>query len=337
MRGWRFIKVLLAGLLLVGTVSSPPALAQQSNTARLGITVSPVIDEFEIKPGETKIRQVKVTNPVQQVVTLYPKVLNFTTDNENGQPSFYNLNEKNTRYALSDWISFTKNGQPLNFIRVAPNENEVVDVTIKAPDDAEPGGHYGAVLFSTEPPKVNEDVSQVSVVGLIGSLMLATVPGDLHQNTIIEEFDAPTVLIDGPANFSLLFNNTGNIHSKPQGEIKIRNWSGALVSALKVNEGGGNILPESKRRFNSTWTFDWKRLGKYTATAVASYGNPEQELTSVRTFIIIPIWLMVAVGVLILLLIGWLLRRRGRNKPQVKTVIPDLPPDPKQPRRIIMR
>ncbi len=325
-------KILLVAFLLSNLVSTPQALAQTGSAARLGITVSPVTDEFTVKPGETVIRHVKVTNPVQQIVTLYPKFLNFTTDNENGQPAFYNLNEKNTRYALSDWIKPSK-----EFIRVAPNENEVVDFTITAPEDAEPGGHYGAILFSTEPPKVDNDVSQVSVVGLIGSLMLATVPGELRQNLMIEGFDAPTVLIDGPASLSLLFANKGNIHSKPQGEIKIRNWSGALVTALKVNEGGGNVLPDSKRRFDYNWGFDWKRVGKYTATAVISYGNPEKQLTSVRTFIIIPIWLLVVAGVLMLIVIGWYFRRRGKNKPQVKTVVPNVLPDPQQPRRIVMR
>lgn len=275
----RLSRFVIAAVLVAIITALPVAHAQNTSAAKLGITVSPVVDEFAIKSGETIVRQVKVTNPVQQIVTLYPKVLNFTTDNENGQPAFYSLNEKNTRYALSDWITFSK-----EFVRVAPNENEVVDVTIKAPENAEPGGHYAAVLFSTEPPQTRDDVSQVSVVGLIGSLMLATVPGDVHENTAIDEFDAPTFLINGPALFSLVFENTGNLHSKPQGEIKIRNWSGSLVTALKVNEGGGNVLPDSRRRFNDTWQFDWKRFGKYTATAVITYGDPQQSLIATRSF-----------------------------------------------------
>lgn len=335
-------KLVLAAVFLFSFVVTPLARAQNGNAARLGITVSPVTDEFSIKPGETIVRHVKVTNPVQQVVTLYPQVLNFTTDNENGQPAFYNLNEKNTRYALSDWVKFSK-----EFIRVAPNENEVVDVTISAPSNAEPGGHYGAVLFSTEPPQVNDDVSQVSVVGLIGALMLASVPGDVIQNTTIDSFDAPTVLVNGPALLSLVFNNAGNLHSKPQGEIKIRNWSGALITALKVNEGGGNVLPDSKRRFNSKWVFDWKRFGKYSATAVVTYGNPEKQMTATRTFLLVPVWLIILLALILLALVYFIFirrimrRRRGYTAPPRYTaptppVAPPTAPTPRPP-KIVMR
>lgn len=316
-------------------LSAPPTNAQTTNLNRLGVTVSPVTDEFSIKPGQTIVRQIKVTNPVGDIVTLYPQVLNFTTDNEKGQPTFYSSSEKNSRYAMSDWVSFSK-----EFIRVAPNENEVIDVTIKAPDNAEPGGHYGAILFSTGKPEVKEDVSQVSVVGLIGSLFLATVPGDILQRLTLEDYDAPHFLINPPANFSLLFSNTGNLHEKPQGEIKIRNWFGDTVSTLKVNDGGGNVLPDSKRRFEAKWAFDWHAIGRYTATAVISYGNPEQQIQSVRSFFIIPIWFIAIIGLLLLLLIGWIFRVRGRHRGTVKTVPlpPPTPPSatPKAP-RIVMR
>ncbi len=334
-------KVVLAALFIFSFIVTPLAHAQTGSASRLGITVSPVVDEFSIKPGETVVRHVKVTNPVQQIVTLYPQVLNFTTDNENGQPAFYNLNEKNTRYALSDWVKFSK-----EFIRIAPNENEVVDVTITAPENAEPGGHYGAVLFSTEPPKVSEDVSQVSVVGLIGALMLAAVPGATTQNTTIDSFDAPSILVNGPALLSLVFNNAGNLHSKPQGEIKIRNWSGALVTALKINEGGGNVLPDSKRRFNAKWVFDWKRFGKYSATAVISYGNPEKQLAATRNFFVVPVWLMVLAALIILLVIYLVVIRRAvrqRNRfspPKQRPPQPQAPPAPQpapKPPRIVMR
>ncbi len=299
-----------------------PVAAQTTSTAQFGVTVSPVTDEFNIKPGEVVTRVVKVSNPVNDLLTLYPVTLNFTTDNDKGQPKFYTLAEKSSRFAISDWISYDK-----PFIRLAAGQVDQFTYTVTAPGNAEPGGHYGAVLFSTTPPKVDPAATQVSVVGLIGSLVLATVAGALQQTTVIDQFDTPTFLVHGPAAFSLLFTNSGNVHTKPQGEIQVRNWSGTVVSALKINDGGGNILPGSSRRFGANWSFDWMRFGKYTATAAISYGNPATALSATRTFVVLPIWLII---LLILILLGliYLIIHIWRKRQLNSTTVPasSLPP-----------
>lgn len=323
-----FSTLILLSLLILPITSR----AQNSNIA--GITVTPVTDEFTVKPGGVTVRTVRVINPVSRVVTLYPQILNFHTDNENGQPVFFSEKERTTTYGLANWVTFSK-----PFLRIAPNEEEKFDLTITVPENAEPGGHYGGILFSTEEPKLSGEQTQVSVVGLVGTLLLATVPGKINQKLALEEFSAPTFLVSPPANFSLLFHNTGNVHQKPQGEIKIRNWSGASTANLAINEGGGNVLPESKRRFANEWAFNWKQMGKFTATAVATYGDPEQQASAVRVFYIIPLWLLILITVLILLVIWLIMRRRKRpTRPvYVNRIPPSPPPSQPKPPRIVMR
>lgn len=324
------VRLLVSGLLTIGLVLiGKPADAQNSAA---GITVTPVKDEFTVNPGGTSVRTVRVINPISQTMTLYPRVMDFTTDNEKGQPVFYTPKDRTSTYALSQWVTFSK-----PFIRVAPNEEEKFEVTITAPANAEPGGHYGAILFSTEEPKLDEDVSQIGVVGLVGTLLLATVPGDITEKLLLEDFDAPVFLISPPANFSARINNVGNIHSKPVGEIKIRNWSGNVVQTLKVNEGNSNVLPESKRRFDNTWEFDWKTIGKFNATLALTYGLPEQQLAASRTFIVIPLWLIIAI-VALLLIISTLIVTRRRKRAKLKEYVNTIPPQqvqPRPPRRII--
>lgn len=330
---FRSLIVLVCCLSLIW-IKADSTQAQDAQLDRIGITVSPVIDEFTIKPGTSVQRIIKITNPVRDVVTLYPLALNVYTDNEDGKPKFYTLQEKNSRYALSNWVSFSK---PV--IKIAPGEFEQFELTVAAPSDAEPGGHYGAILFSTEEPKLNQNKSEVAVVGLIGTLVLATVPGDIKQNTYIEDFTGPRFLIKAPANFSLLFTNRGNVHSKPQGEIKIRNWFGDAASILKINESAGNVLPESKRRFNSSWQFNWKAFGKYTANVLVTYGNPEQQLSAQRSFYIIPPWFFASIGVILLILI-WLLVRRKRQKKLTANYAESMPGQLRQgpkPNRPIIR
>jgi len=325
MRGGRALKYGVLSLLLL-LLTAAPLKAQNA----AGITVTPVVDTFNVTPGQTVTRSVRVINPVTRPLTLYPRILDFHTDNENGQPQFYSIKEKNSPYAMSTWATFSK-----PFLRVEPNEEEPFDVTITAPVDADPGGHYAAILFSTEEPKLDQDVSQIGVVGLVGTLLLATVPGAIDQRLILQDFTGPRFLISPPANFTTLFSNLGNVHIAPSGEIKIRNWSGDITKTLAINEGGGNVLPESKRRFENTWQFDWKAFGKYTATAVAYYGSPEQQLTATRSFFVLPLWLIIAVTVLVILLAAWISRRRRQKPATVLTNTLPTPPAPKSPRYVM--
>ena len=291
---------LLLAILTIGLLLPANSFAQNENSTKdVGITVSPITDEFTIKPGEVTTRVIQVVNPNDRVVTLYPHVLNFNTDNENGQPVFFSGNDESKNYTLSSWVTFS---QP--FVRIAKNEIQLVEVTIAAPSEAEPGGHYGAVLFSTEKPSLDGDEpGKVGVVGLVGTLLLASVPGDLVEKLDIDQFGAPFITFAPPFNTSVTFKNSGNIHLKPTGEITIKNWSGNQSGFININEGGGNVLPESRRKFDGEWRFDPLRsFGLYTLTLRATYGGTPSEIVATKKVLIVPVWLIIA----ILLLASWI-------------------------------
>lgn len=304
------MKRLLIALGLILAISILP-VGSKAQLAGLGLTISPVTDEFSLEAGRSIEREFRIINPTAQTATFYPVILNFTTDNTEGKPIFYSSNEKHSRYSMSEWVSFER---PL--VRLAPGEVDTFNITVSAPKDAEPGGHYSALFFSTEEPKFSGDSSQVGVVGLIGSLMLANVPGEITQKLEIEEFSVPSIAFKSPINTSLLFNNPGNTHQKPVGEIKVRNWSKRYVTAIPINAGGGNVLPESRRAFNATWSYDSSKLGLYSLTAVVTYGSPLQTIQLERKVLIIPAWFIV----LVVLLLLFVLRRRLLKvfKPKVR-------------------
>lgn len=306
----RLLTIILLALIISPSISSAQAQSQPDDT--VGITVTPITDEFTISPGEIKSRTISVINPGTEVITLYPRALDFTTDNENGQPAFFESNDESMSYTLSRWMRFDR-----EFIRVAANEEEHFEVVIQAPKDAEPGGHYGTVLFSTEKPKeVNDQTTKVSVVGLVGTLLLATVPGDVSEQLEIEQFNVPRIVFGSPANVDLLFKNSGNIHVKPKGEIIIRNWSGNQTKVLPVNEGNGNVLPESRRKFSQSWQFSLGNIGLYRVTAQLTYGTNPQTLTATRQIIILPYWVILAVVVLAALIILLVIKLRRARQPK---------------------
>jgi hypothetical protein len=282
-----------------------PTFAQSGGA--IGVTVSPITDEFSIKPGQVVSRTIQVINPNDRVITLYPVVLDFNTDNENGQPVFFKAGDESRNYTLSSWITFDR-----EFLRIAKAEQELVKITIAAPADAEPGGHYGAVLFSTEKPELREtNDAEVSVVGLVGTLFLASVPGKVVEKLELEQFNLPLIALSPPVRTEAVFKNSGNVHVKPKGDIAVKNWSGNQVGTIEINAGSGNVLPESRRRFDGEWAFKpLTSFGLYSFSLSATYGKTPTELTATRKVLVIPYWLIV----LLVAVAAWLGYRFWRKR-----------------------
>ncbi len=317
----RSVAAVLAALFL----TVPGAFAQSlnlSNPDSVGIQVSPVVDDFEIQPGQTVEREMEISGLTQRSVTYFPIVMNFEADKTTGKPVFLSENERFSKYSLSTWVAF-----PQETITIEPGENEVLRYTVTAPSDATPGGHYGAILLSTEAPKFDEEGILVGVVGLIGTLALATVPGDITEQLIISEFTSPTLLFAPPANFSVTISNLGNVHLRPEGGITIRNWFGKQVKFLQINEGAGAILPESQRQFDNAWQFSWSAIGRYTANLSMNYGSG-LSIAELRVFYIIPYWLLIVLAFIIAGIFAGKIIMAKRRKREL------LQPPP--PRRIVM-
>jgi len=322
----RYIAWLLVAIFSVAVPFS--VLAQTKNLTSkdaAGIQVSPVVDEFNISPSVVEKRSITIDGLTNNTLRYYPIVLNFEADKKTGEPVFLDDSERLSRYALSSWVSFNETS-----FTVGPGEKKVIDYTVTAPADASPGGHYGAVLFSTEKPKLNDEGVLVGVVGLIGTLVLATVPGDITEQLLVTEFISPAILFAPPANFKTVVGNNGNVHARVNGGITIRNWFGRQSTYLNVNESKNAILPESQRTYDNAWQFNWLAIGRYTANLSLQYGD-NKSLAELRTFYVIPYWFILLVALLIIGFVGkkvWGGRRR-KTKHQ--------PPSPPRPsRRIVM-
>ena len=315
----RIVLGLLVTVFFIAQSSFVLAQENLNNENSIGIQVSPVIEEFDIDKGETLAKSIVINGLTKQTVTYFPVALNFEADPETGKPVFLDIDEKFGKYSLSEWVNFDEK----SFI-LLPGKEKTINYTVTAPSNASPGGHYAAVLFSTEKPEFDESGNFVGIVGLIGTLVLATVPGAITENLILTEFIGPTILFKPPADFLIRIGNNGNVHLRPAGGITIRNWFGEQVNFLEVNQSDGAILPESQRRFDSRWNFNWLTVGKYTANLSLSYGDGKS-LAGLRTFYVIPYWLIIAIAGIIIL---WLGKRYLHKRPKKQPLQP--------PRRRVM-
>lgn len=235
------------------------------------ITITPPKFELFANPGESVTEQIRVRNDSEFPVTYGILLEDFSTAGEEGQVVLEEPN--NTNYSLARWIEPESKDLVLQ-----PGEERPITFTINIPKDAEPGGHYASLLFTTggEPMPGAASVSQ-----RVGSLILLRVSGNVSETASIESFTIPSYSQKGPVIFTLRVKNEGNVHIRPKGTIIVTNLFGKKVDEIPLN--GANVIPGAIRKMETEWSRE-NLLGIYTATMVATYGQQNIPLTAATRF-----------------------------------------------------
>ena len=237
----------------------------------LALSVTPPFTQMVLTPGEVFRSYVKVVNVNPYELTVYATPVNFSSSDEEGSPKFIplvgNPVDKDT---FAGWIDVSQ--API----VIPREStQEVPFTINVPGNAQPGGHFAAILIGTRPPKDGANI--VHTAQVVTSLFLARVAGDVHEEGQIRELTAENSYSGTPrTEFSLRFENSGNVYLQPQGDITIYNMWGTERGFVPINQSSnfGNVLPKSIRKFSFIWegTPSFTDIGRYKAIATLSFG-----------------------------------------------------------------
>lgn len=302
--------------------------------AAKAITVSPPIIEFDARPGDTIVDTIKLYNETLESQTLTGSVQTFKALNETGAPSFLSPEESTD---LATWLRLDESQ-----VTLGADERKDILFSINVPKDAEPGGHFAGILWTPSGAKSVEG-SGVGITVKTGTLILVRVAGDINEAGRLVGFTADKSSYNYlPANFSVRFENLGNVHLKPIGSIEIKNLLGRKVADLPINGDFSNVLPESIRKFDATWqktetprgASEWQKerenfaWGKYTATLKLDYGVDGQKTTASLAFWVFPwrvtlFYLAVAILIIVLIVIGiktynkWLIKKYSQqSKPE---------------------
>jgi hypothetical protein len=304
------------------TTTTAPQIADS-----VGINVSPPTSEIDGTPGGTVTKKITLTSSYPFPQDFNVSVKNFAASGESGEAEIVD----DSPYAMSQWITVSPNK-----VTLAANASQDFNVTIKIPDNAPPGGHFGAVVFTPGPSNNN---GNVKVTPEISSLLLLRLPGDATEKASIASFHSQSIkpgkttgqddrlagaavnaaanaitknqtfFQKGPVNFEFRVKNDGNIQLKPQGTISIYNMFGSKIATIPVS--AQNTLPGSVRKFDGEWKHP-SLFGFYKAKLDVNYGSNGQKLHSETSFQGAPL-MTVLLGIVILIalvLLVWLPRRR---------------------------
>ncbi|MEK7631267.1 MAG: hypothetical protein AAB445_00165 [Patescibacteria group bacterium] len=317
-----FSGILAAAFGIVGLLSGAlPAKA---------LTISPPSIEFTVQPGNQAEFVVKLYNEGATKQELFLDATTFTSGSEEGIPVYDFTVPKED---IATWVKL----DPAPII-LEPQGRKEVTITVNVPADAAPGGHYGIVAFSSKPPTTGTDKPQVAITQGIGTLLLVRIEGDVVESAAISTFTTVSRTNRMPVSFTIDYQNTGNIHLKPSGNVTITGMGKKVAATLAVNPTKRSTLPKSSRSYDVTWekgtvlataSNAWAKFweeysneranfgfGKYTATLALTAGQSGGvATTATTTFMVFPWHVLLAWGlgfVILLVLLIILIKRYNK-------------------------
>jgi hypothetical protein len=255
--------------------SEPDVLAQWYRSEQItgnidvgDFVVGPGRTEIVLKPGESVTKEISVTNRITtgREFLLEIEDISGTTD---GSRSVTLSDGERGPYSVQDYISIPDDSFVLDL-----GERARIPVTITAPLDAEPGGHYGSVLVSTVRSAETQaaNTPQSPIIARVGSLFFIRVEGEVEtsgETRDVSLINGKWWHEQGPIDLGILYENTGSVHLNPYGEVSITNMFGEQVGFVELEPWF--VLPKSLRLREISWDREFL-LGRYSATVKINRG-----------------------------------------------------------------
>lgn len=259
-------------------------------------------------PGQEWTSSVRVINTNSFELQIYTDVVNFAPQGESGQGRFIPIfAEENLGSSFAEWVEFEA-----ETYTIPPEQTAQIPFTINVPEDASPGGHFAAVLIGTRNNRGADGELQVETSQVVSSLVFLRVDGEVIEDGSIREFRSTKIIHEQPeVSFDLRFENHGNVHLQPQGDIKILNMWGQERGVIPINRRSlfGNVLPDSIRKYSFTWSGDWSLadMGRYTAIVTLAYGEEERQFASTEAYFWVIPWRVLLGFILVIGLFFWIM------------------------------
>lgn len=312
-------KFLLAAILVVLPILNILNIAHASDNAPgvgQALSISPSILELKADPGQSIKTSIKIRNDITTDLLVKNTSQDFTAQDDPNQQGVPKLIPNETEPGPRTIH---------NYIETVPDfllkghETKEIPITINVPKDAQPGAHYGTILFTGEPaPGQN-----LTIHATLGNLVFLNVSGATKDDLKLLDFFSSDTNFNkqwffewGPIYLNEWVKNEGNTVVSPSGRVEIKDIFGRKVADIPMNEITNNkektrfVLPGTTRKYYQKWDKTWL-LGPYSAHLIMNYGSAGNGRTfadQTITFWVIP-WKLILLIIVLTILIVWLTRR----------------------------
>lgn len=269
--------------LIILAFAVTTAVSAQENTET--ITLSPSSTTIEADAGDTKRGSMKVINngDVAYGFSVYARP--YSVANEVYEPDFTNPKSNTDVYK---WAQFDQ----ANYL-IEPGTEVEVNYTLRVPDDAAPGGHYGVLFAETDEQGL--EGTGVARKKRVGNLLYVTVRGDYKTAAEFKGFNLPFWQTSAPIVSTARIANTGNADFR----ATVNTTATDLFGRTKFSYTGDPIvLPGTTRLAEMKWE-NAPSFGIFKVSQSADFLDQKQRNNGF--LLIAPLWLPLA---LILIILG---------------------------------
>ncbi len=230
-----------------------------------GITLVPASIEEPADPGDVLVHTLKITNVSDVDKEYYIFKRNIKGVETGGVPIFAEDETEKTGYEITEWIEV-----PTDPLKVPANSTYELPVTIRVPDTATPGSHFGGIFVSVEPPKLRQIGAGVGYE--VASIVSIRISGAVLDSARIRSFSTDKLLYSKKdVAFTARIENQGNILIRPRGPVTITSMFGTDPEGFLVNESLAGVFPGTMRDIEFSWQSDGIGFGRYEAVLALVY------------------------------------------------------------------
>lgn len=275
-----------------------------------GLSVSPPTFELSANPGDSLSNTIKVQNLSDESIRVVVDRRNFTAVGEEGS---VDLTAEASSFSLASWMSVFPTET-----EISPQGIKIFTFWINAPLNAEPGGHFGSIVFRIAGQGQMRQTG-ASVAQELATLVLLRVAGKTTEQLNLESFSPQRKLLEyGPVELVFRLRNQGNVHLKPRGTVTVTNLFGQKVAVLEIEPK--NVIPGAIRKNSVFW--DKKLLfGRYQAIISLAYGTQGKVLTGSTVFWGFPYRIGIPILIVFLILLLLVIRGRKRLKLAIRVLL----------------
>jgi len=245
--------------------------------------VSPGKIEVWLEPGSSTLREFTITNRTGKKASFKIEIEDMQGSRDVEKPVIL-LGEERGPYSLKDYLE-----PEISEFSLEHGQRARFTFKISIPQDAEPGGKYGAVIVSKQPPPLKESNEglKVSVAERIAVLIFVRVKGPVKEYGLLKDFSTPKKIYTKPLiPLRIYFENNGNVHLNPYGIIKIKNLLGQTITEIEVPPFF--TLPDSLKLREIFWERKFL-FGYYTAELFLNRGYQDIIDSKTVSFWVLPV------------------------------------------------
>ncbi len=278
--------ILLAAVfaMAIAVTGTRASYAANNDTVRESITLSPAGQRLQLDPGDVKQLELTVVNDGATDYTFNLYARPYSVTNEDYTANFTAEAPNANAY---QWVQFDT-----ATFNIKAGKSLKVPYTVRVPQNATPGGHYG-VLFAETQVKDSTDSTSIARKKRVGSIMYLTVSGTFKMKGSAESPEVAFFQLRPPLTAVHRITNDGNADFVATNTLQVYDVFGARKAEIKREYV---VLPETTRKLPLTWTeAPW--FGLYKVDVTTEYLDKVSRGT--RYVLLAPLWVYLVIAMVV--------------------------------------